>query len=1270
MTATAMVAAGLTLGSAPAYAAPPGDFSTSFETGQPQPAVSTAEIGADGKPRQANVIGALYPPGSLMGEVDKVTASEENAPDEVGGNLTDGDANTKWLAFTTQAWVQYDMTKPVTAVTYSLTSANDAPTRDPKDFALQGSTDGKTWVDLDTQSGFTFPAQFATKKLTIATPAAYQHYRLNVTATAGASLLQLADWTLSDGSTTQPSDSPMVSMVGNGPISGYNIRPGVGWTGTKALRFGGSHTAAGRGYAWNRLYDVKIPVGPKSRLTYKIFADMISDDLTYPSTNSAVDLRFTDGTYLSDLNPVDDHGMAASPSGQGAAKKLYANQWNSVRVDIGRVAAGKTIDRILVGYDNAKASDGTRFAGWLDDLTVQGKPAAINGSDLTTFVDVRRGTNSSGSFSRGNNLPISAVPNGFTFFTPVTDADSSSWEYSYQSQNNAQNKPVLQGLAVSHEPSPWMGDRNQLSVMPSPASGVPSGAPAQRGLAFDHATEVARPDYYKADLEGGIRAETAPGDHGGIMRFTFPSSARTGSLVLDTVSDQGSFTVTPGSKVVTGWVDDGSGLSAGRSRMFVYGELDHAPTAAGTAPGSHTGTRYATFDTSSSKQVVLRLATSFISLDQARKNHVQELFGRSFDTVRKAANTAWNQRLGVVRVKGARESDETTLYSNLYRLNLYPNSQFENTGTAVRPRYQYASPVAARTGSPTPTQTNAAIKDGKIYVNNGFWDTYRTVWPAYSLLYPDVAAQLVDGFVQQYRDGGWVARWSSPGYADLMTGTSSDAAFADAYLKGVRLPDPMSTYNAALRNATVRPPSSAVGRKGITTSTFKGYTDTSTGESVSWGLEGFINDAGVGDMAAALAKDPATPAARRGQLTEEAQYFQRRSTGYATVFNPATGFFQSRTPAGAFPATFDPQVWGNPYTETDGWNFAFHAPHDGNGLAALLGGQSALRTRLDTFFSTPEKADKPGAYGGTIHEMLEARDVRMGQLGQSNQVSHHIPYMYNYAGAPAKTAEKVREITRRLYVGEDIGQGYPGDEDNGEMSAWYVLSSLGIYPLQVGSDRWTVGSPTFAQMTVRRPGGNLVVTAKGNSDRNVYVQSLTVNGVPQQSLSISQSALTKASRIDFTMGGSPSSFGTRPQDAPQGPTPAGQKPTPLADVTGPGRGTGSAAAVFDDTSATEATFDSATPTVSYTLSGAANSVGWYTLTSGSKPGDLSAWRLEGSTDGTTWTTLDQRTGQRFTWRSQTRPFKIAKPGSYTRFRLVATASTTATPSLAELEVLR
>ncbi|MGW2067752.1 GH92 family glycosyl hydrolase [Streptomyces sp. NPDC001953] len=1248
-----------------AAAAPPaGNFSSSFESADPQPATSTVEIGANGKPIQTNLSGSSPSglPGSLLDQVSEVTASAENPPGEVATNLKDGNPSTKWLAFDKTGWAAYRLSKPAAVVKYSLTSANDAPGRDPKDFTVQGSNDGSTWNDLDSRTGVSFSGRFATNTYSFTNTTAYSYYRLNVTANSGDSIIQLADWNISDGSNVIPPATPMVGVVGAGPVSGYNMKSGAGFTGTASLRYSGGAQTDGRSSATDKLFDVNIPVGPKTRLSYKIFPEFTGKDTQYPSTYAAVDLHFTDGSYLSGRSPVDQHGYALTAAGQGASKVLYADQWNAVQSDIGAVANGKTIDRILLAYDDPEATASTRFQGWLDDIAVTGTPTPIDGSSATNYVDTRRGSNASGSFSRGNNLPISAMPNGFNFFTPVTNATSNSWEYDYQQGNNAANLPTLQGLAISHEPSPWMGDRNQMSVMPVPDGGSLTGAPGSRALAFSHQDETARPDFYRVTTQNGLTAQMSPTDHGGIMQFTFPSGKATGSLVFY----NGTFTIgTDGT--FTGWVDNGSGLSAGRSRMFVSGTFDRAPTASSATS--------ATFDTSANSQVTMRIATSFISVDQAHRNLDLEVTGKSFDRIHDAATAAWNDRLDRIEVKGANETQKVTLYSNLYRLNLYPNSQSENTGTAAAPHWQYASPVSAPTGTSTATQTGAKVVDGQIYVNNGFWDTYRTVWPAYSLLYPDIAAKIADGFVQQYRDGGWIARWSSPGYADLMTGTSANVALAEAYLNGVQVPDPLAAYEAAVKDATVASGRSEVGRKGIENSLFLGYTPTSTGESVSWALEGFINDYGIGNMGAALAKDPATPKSQRNRLKEESQYFLQRARNYVNLFDTDTKFFEGRDASGKFLAG-NPLDWGGAYTETDGWNFAFTAQQDGQGLANLYGGQKGLEQKLDQFFSTPEKADHPGGYGGTIHEMLEAQAVRMGQLGMSNQPSHHIPYMYDYAGTPSKTQAIVREILQRLYVGDEIGQGYPGDEDNGEMSSWYILSSLGIYPLQAGSSNWAIGSPQFTQMTVHRKSGDIVVNAPGNSTKNVYVQGVKVNGKTQHTVSIDSSVLAHGGRIDFQMGSHPSSWGTGKNDAPPSLTKGKDVPKPLQDTTGPGLGTATASdgqdasKLFDDSSTTQMTFTTGTPQINWAFRGGKQMPTYYTLTSGASVGDPTDWKLQGSNDGITWTTVDSRKGEVFPSRNQSRPFKMDDPGKFARFRLVVTKTVgAAQTNLAEVELL-
>ncbi|HZN77936.1 MAG TPA: GH92 family glycosyl hydrolase, partial [Micromonosporaceae bacterium] len=732
-----------------------------------------------------------------------------------------------------------------------------------------------------------------------------------------------------------------------------------------------------------------------------VFPEFTAADPRYPSTYVSVDLAFADGGYLSGLGARDQHGIELSPRKQGESKTLYADQWNLKRAAIGQVAYGRTITRILVAYDSPVGPLG--FRGWVDDIKIFTEPQSGGAVRPSEYVATTRGTHSTGGFSRGNNYPATAVPHGFNFWTPMTDAGSDSWLYEYHRANNAVNLPQIQAFAASHEPSPWMGDRQTFQVMPSVAQGTPDPGRATRALPFRHANEVAQPHYYAVNFENGLKTEITPTDHAAMFRFTFPGD--NAKLIFDNVSNAGGLTLDTANGVVTGFSDVRSGLSTGATRMFFYAAFD-APVTGGaklTGQGRDDVLGYLAFDAGTDRVVTMRIASSLISVAQAKHNLELEIAAsEEFEAVKRRAQQAWDAKLGVIEVAGASRDQLVTLYSNLYRLHLYPNSGFENTGTAGAPVYRHAVQSSTTTPPSTPTQTGAPVVDGKVYVNNGFWDTYRTTWPAYTLLSPSSAAEMAGGFVQQYLDGGWISRWSSPGYADLMVGTSSDVAFADAYLKGVTGFDARAAYDAAVKNATVAPPSGNVGRKGLSTSVFGGYTSIqSTGEAMSWAMDGYINDFGIANMAKALAGR--STGAQRTRYLAEHEYFLNRALNYVHMFDPAVDFFQGRNADGSFrnqPRNYDPRVWGFDYTETDGWNMAFHVPQDGRGLANVYGGRGKLADKLDEFFATAETASFPGSYGGVIHEMREARDVRMGQYGHSNQPSHHILYMYDYAGQP------------------------------------------------------------------------------------------------------------------------------------------------------------------------------------------------------------------------------------------------------------------------------
>lgn len=1078
---------------------------------------------------------------------------------------------------------------------------------------------------------------------------------------------------------SQGMDEPMLTVVGTGPEAAWNARVNAGFSGLKALRYEGAVTGSGPGYAYNKVFDVDVEVIESSELSYLIFPDVALEPkdphfLAHPSTYAAVDLAFDDGTYLSDLLVRDQHLARFTPEDQGRSRTLYSGEWNYKAVKIGQVAAGKTIKRILVGYHHP---DGPvrAFGGFIDDIRIRPRDLSAP-ARVSDYVVTTRGTNSGPDYSRGNCVPAVAVPHGFNLWTPVTNSSEMGWLYTYHRDNNEQNLPTIEAFRASHIPSPWMGDRGVFQVMPFPEGVTPSRDRAKRALPFRHENEIARPYYYSVTFENGIRVEMTPTEHAAMFRFTFPT--REATLFFDHVAGQGGqITLLPLDQalVAQGPSASPTAREAGATTAYIRAEFDKP---IGTARLS-TEHAYYKFDLPEDDYTVtMKIAISYFGRDQAKHNLDLEISNvDTFEDVRERAQRRWDDKLGLIRVEGANRDQLTTLYSNLYRLFLYPSAHFENVGAVTAPQYRYVSPFHPEVSNGMNDKfTGGTIVDGQLYVNHGFWDTYRATWPLLTLLTPQETGKIIDGFVQHYRDNGWISRWSAPGAADLMTGTSSDIAFADALVKGITGFDARDAYEAALKNATVVPPSSAVGRKGIATSMFRGYTDTDTPEGFSWSMAGYLNDFGIANMAEKLAASAS--GAQKQQYLDEAEYFRSRALNYVHLFDAETGFFQGRTPEGGFrlsPKDYDPEVWGHDYTETNGWNMAFEPTYDGRGLANLYGGRDKLAEKLDSFFATPETASEAnaGSYGSVIHEMREARDVRMGQLGLSNQASFHIIYMYLFAGQPAKAQKLVRDALARLWVGSEIGQGYLGDDDNGSLSAWYIFSALGIYPLNVGTPIYVIGSPLFKKATIRLENGkSIVINASNNSPENVYVRGLRVNGAPYTKTYLTHEQLLNGITLDFDMGPEPSNWGTGANDAPPSLTTTDAVPKTLGDVARSASCQSQdgerVEAFFDDDSRTQATLEGSNLHVACTFASATR-VTFYTLTSGANADDSDpqTFRLEGSNNGTTWIVLDQRSSQAFPWRRQTRPFKVSSPGNYTRYRIVFPDASAV--SLAEVELL-
>lgn len=1206
----------------------------------------------DGMLKEATMKGDV----TYLVDIDSIKGSKDHNEHEGKDKLFDKNDATKFLSSENNGkniWVSFSLKEAKKITTYAIVSANDERGRDPKKWSFFGSSDGENWIALDHRIDESFEERYHEKQYTFHNENAYQYYKIEIQENNGANMTQMAEFNLGTGIAEDDQvleQKTMKTVVVGGPSSAYVNKKNVGWSGENSLEVSGRQLSAGNAHAYNEIFEVDIPVTDKTQLSYVIFPSLINDDkydYDYTSMHLAVDLKFNDGKYLSELFATDQNQNGLDPNSQGESRTLLFNQWNKLTSSIGEVAKGKTIKKILVGYENQDNEEGKPFRAFFDDIEIfDYSPKAVE--HKSDYVNILRGSNDGHDFSRGLTIPAVAVPHGFNFWAPVTNANS---EKLYEYQVNQKNKK-FQHITISHQPSMWTRDRGTWQFMVnsnininqvSSGNDIDSNKVASR---FSHEKEIAKGHYYGVSFDEknsparGTTLELTPSDHGAIARFTFDKNTEFHNVILDSVRANGSLRFLDDGKSFIAYTDH---TSNGMKRMHIFGQFSEKIEKSNVQNNKQ---GIASFSTSIS-EVEMKVATSFISEKQAQANFELELEKENFDSLFKSSQKLWDEQLNKLDVTGATQDQLTTLYSNMYRLMLYPNNYSENTGTSEKPVWKYSSPYGG-------SNENPKVVDGKLFINNGFWDTYRTAWSAYSLLTPASYKEMLNGLVQHYTDNEWVPRWIAPGGTNSMVGTSSDIIFADAIMKNVDF-ETESAFWSSVKNASVVSKNlTGGGRNKLELSNFLGYVPYEPGVGLSWNgvgfswsIEGYINDFGIAQMAEKLG------------YSDEAKYFKNRALNYSLLFDkgktPEDSWLKGRYLDGKWSSTqeeFDPLLWDEDYTETDAYNMTVSVPQDGRGLANLYGGKQGLAQKLDQIINTPGEFH-PGPR--VRPEMYEAREIKLGQYGHNNQPAHHILYMYNFAGQPWKTQKYVRDILDRAYVGSDLGQGYIGDEDNGEMSAWYILSALGFYPLNLSSNEYVIGSPLFEKATVHLENGkDLIINAKNNSKENVYVQSVSYNGKNHEKTYFTHEQLAEGGTIDFVMGSEPNKkWGTSDEAISSSITQDDENPVPLKDMTiknvtteeGEGiqyqesilstiENTGN---LVDNTSETVAKIDNQKLIYNFNKP---QKVEMMTLTSGTNKNRFEKIILKGSNDGEKWKVLREINNASIKWNQYTRPFAI------------------------------
>lgn len=720
--------------------------------------------------------------------------------------------------------------------------------------------------------------------------------------------------------------------------------------------------------------------------------------------------------------------------------------------------------------------------------------ANVNGKiGPVDYVNPLVGTESKHALSTGNTYPAIAMPWGMNFWMPQTGTMGDGWAYVYSADK-------IRGFKQTHQPSPWINDYGQFAIMP--ITGKPVFNQDQRASWFSHKAETAKPYYYKVYLaDHDVTTEITPTERAAIFRITFPQTDNA-YIVVDAF-DNGSYVkIVPSENKIIGYTTKNSGGVPDNFKNYFVIKFDKPFTyKAAVSEGKISENKVETtskhagavigFKTKRGEQVHARVASSFISFDQAELN-LKELGNRSFDEICATGRKTWDKTLGKIEVNDQNIDHLRTFYSCLYRSVLFPRMFYELNAEGKPVHY---SPF------------NGKVLPGYMFTDTGFWDTFRCLFPLLNLVYPEMNQKMQEGLANVYKESGFLPEWTSPGHRNCMVGNNSASVVADAYIKGLHGYDIETLWQAVKHGANaVHPDISSTGRLGYEYYNKLGYVpyDVKINENVARTLEYAYDDWCIYQLGKAL-----------GKSEKELAPFKRRALNYRNVFDKETKLMRGRNKDGKFQSPFNPLKWGDAFTEGNSWHYTWSVFHDPQGLIDLMGGKDTFNAMLDSVFNLPPVFDD-SYYGGVIHEIREMQIMNMGNYAHGNQPIQHMIYLYDYSCQPWKAQYWVREVMVRLYNANP--DGYCGDEDNGQTSAWYVFSALGFYPVCPGSNEYVLGTPYFDEVTLHPDNGNTItIIADNNSTANRYIQSMSLNGTVYDKNYLTHTDLLNGATIRYTM---------------------------------------------------------------------------------------------------------------------------------------------------------